>query len=98
MRSCEIAGATPVPSDEPGMRRYERPRDLPPELRVTRYYLFQGGCVTYDFAFRGDAGPGLLLAADIALAFQPRQELVDDIDERTDLRLCGAGAPCDRDE
>ena len=47
--------ATEVPSDEAGMRRFERPEQLPPDLRSTRIYLFEGGCVTYDFAFDGDA-------------------------------------------
>jgi tRNA A-37 threonylcarbamoyl transferase component Bud32 len=99
-RGCDVSGASPVPSDEIGMRRYEQPEQLPPRLRTTRYYLFEGGCVTYEFdlelsgATRG-VGPGaLLFAADSALAFQPRSLLVDDVHQRSGLALCGAGAPC----
>ena len=39
------------PSDEVGMRRFEAPEQLPPSLRITRTYLFEGGCVTYRFEF-----------------------------------------------
>ena len=31
--------------------------------------------------------------ADNALAFQPRAALVDEVRDRSGLRLCGAGAP-----
>ena len=50
---CSVAAATEVPSDEVGVRRYERAEQLPPNLRSTRTYRFPGGCVTYDFAFHG---------------------------------------------
>ena len=49
---------------------------LPPNLRSTRYYLFPGGCVTYEFAFAGRASASLIFDADSALAFQPRRTLV----------------------
>ena len=90
---CSIEDSTEVPSDEAGMRRFERPQQLPPGLKVTRIYLFEGGCVTYEFAFEGDASTALVFEADQALAFQPRSELVDWVGERTDLSLCGASAP-----
>ena len=54
------------------MRRFESPERLPPDLRSTRYYLFEGGCVTYEFAFDGDASASLMFEADQAIAFQPR--------------------------
>jgi hypothetical protein len=92
-RDCSVAGATEVPSDELGMRRYEQPERLPPNLLSSRYYLFDGGCVVYRFSFAGDAGPALMFEADNALTFQPRAMLVDYVDSQTDLRLCGARAP-----
>ena len=33
---CRVGGATEVPSDEAGFRRYERVEQLPPDLRSTR--------------------------------------------------------------
>jgi hypothetical protein len=91
---CQVQGASEVPSDEAGLRRYERIGQLPPNLRSTRYYLVPGGCVTYRFAFAGRASASLIFDADSALAFQPRRTLVQKVHEQDDLRLCGAGAPC----
>jgi hypothetical protein len=74
------------------MRRFERPEQLPPALRDTRYYLFEGGCVTYEFSVDGpDSGP--MFDAEGALAFQARAPLVDAVHRRSGLTLCGAGAP-----
>jgi hypothetical protein len=87
-----VADAVAVPSDEAGVRRFEEPEQLPPNLVSTRFYLFEGGCVTYRFSFSGDAN--LTFDADNALAFQPRAVLVDEVRQRTGLRLCGEGVPC----
>ncbi len=91
---CDVTGATPVPSDEVGTERFERPDRLHPELRSTRYYLFPGGCVTYEFAFDEGADPTLIFSAEQALAFQPRAALVEHVREATGLDLCGAGTEC----
>ncbi len=91
---CPVAHASEVPSDEVGMRRFEQPEALPPDLRSIRTYVFDGGCVTYRFEFGGDATAALIFATDNALAFQPRETLVREVREQTSLRLCGAGAPC----
>jgi tRNA A-37 threonylcarbamoyl transferase component Bud32/membrane-associated phospholipid phosphatase len=91
---CTLADASEVPSDEAGMRRFERPEQLPPHLRTTRYYLFSGGCVTYRFALEGPASASLIFDADTALAFEPRSELVKKVRQDSGLRLCGAGAAC----
>ena len=90
---CSVDEATEVPSDEAGMRRFEQPEQLPPDLKVTRTYLFDGGCVTYEFAFQGGASTSLVFEADQALAFQSRSDLVAEVADRTDLSLCGALAP-----
>jgi hypothetical protein len=90
---CDLAGAVEVASDQVGMRRFERPERLPPGLASTRFYVFDGGCVTYRFSFGGDINASLMFEADQALAFQPRQPLVDEVARRFDLRLCGVGAP-----
>jgi tRNA A-37 threonylcarbamoyl transferase component Bud32/membrane-associated phospholipid phosphatase len=91
---CDVTGAVPVPSDEVGTERFERPDRLHPELRSTRYYLFPGGCVTYEFAFDEGAGPALMFNAEQALAFQSRSALVDRVRDATGLALCGAGTEC----
>ena len=82
-----------VPSDQLGMRRFERPTSLPPRLRTTTTYLSEGACVTYEFDLGDEATGSLLVEIDAALAFQPREDLVADVEHRTGLSLCGAGAP-----
>jgi len=90
---CDTTGATEVPSDEDGARRFERPAQLRPRLDVTRFYLVPGGCIVYHFDFDEGTTAATLFAADSALGLQPREPLVDDVSRRTDLRLCGASAP-----
>ena len=82
-------------ADEAGTRRFEEPISLPPRFVANRYYVFDGGCVTYRFAFNVNAAPTLSFDVDEALAFRPRDELVEWVREQDGLELCGAGAsPC----
>ena len=90
---CSVDGATEVPNDEPGMRRFEEVEQLPPQLRATRTYLSDDLCVTYRFELDTDVGQSTTVMLDAALGFQPRAELVDEVEQRTGLSLCGAGAP-----
>jgi hypothetical protein len=91
---CPVANAEPVPTDEVGTHRYERPEQLTPKLLSTRYYTFPGGCVSYRFQFDRIGTPALVFAADQALAFEHRQSLVRVVKKRNDLKLCGASVPC----
>jgi hypothetical protein len=91
---CDVSGASPVPTDEVGTERYEDLRRLEPGLTGTRFYVFPGGCVTYRYEFTTEVSPSLLFAADAALAFQPRQLLVDYVRGRSGGELCGAGVSC----
>jgi len=92
-RECRLGDAAEVPSEEVGARRYEAPTQLPPDVRATRTYLFDGACVTVDFDLDDTASASLLVELDSALSFQPRDELVDLVEDRTGLSLCGLGAP-----
>ena len=94
---CRVGPGAEVPSDEVGVRRFERVHALPPNLRSTRTYLFPGGCVVYEFAFRGVRTGSLLADADSALAFQPRRVVVAEVRRSDHLALCGAGARCTGD-
>jgi hypothetical protein len=91
---CDVTGAIPVPSDEVGTERYERPDRLHPGLRSTRYYLFPGGCVTYEFDLDEGADTTLIFSAEQALSFVHRATLVDHVRDTTGLALCGAGTEC----
>ena len=90
---CVLQGSHEVTSDEPGMRRFDQPTQLPPGLRATRMYVTDGGCVTYRFAFEGDTNASAIGVLDGALGFQDREDLVREVSRRSGLSLCGVGAP-----
>ena len=92
--TCDTTGAQQIPSDQPGMRRFEHPLSLAPRFTDLRFYTFPGGCVTYRFAFAPGASPVLAGATDSALSFQPRSALVHYVQRTEGLALCGRGAPC----
>ena len=94
-RRCDTGDAVevaPAP-DEAGTRRFEEPVALSPAYEANRYYVFDGGCVTYRFRFTSGAEPTLALEADEALSFTPRSVYVEQVREDFGLTLCGAGAP-----
>jgi tRNA A-37 threonylcarbamoyl transferase component Bud32 len=92
--TCDTAGAQQIPSDQPGMRRFERPLSLVPAYSGVRYYTFPGGCATYQFVLAPGASPALATAVDSAVAFMPRSELVSYVRRTEGLALCGRGAAC----
>ncbi len=62
---CDVSGATEIVTDEPGTRRYERVESVLRQYRGERTYVFNGGCVTYQFDF---ARRGLALVNEVSLA------------------------------
>jgi serine/threonine protein kinase len=91
---CSTTGATEVPSDEGGTRRFVAPERVQPSLRSTTTYRFEGGCVTYRFAFKDGAPGALALDAGAALAFIDRHQVAAAVEERSAGALCGAGVQC----
>jgi tRNA A-37 threonylcarbamoyl transferase component Bud32 len=92
--TCDISGAQQIPSDQPGMRWFERPLSLVPAYSGVRYYTFPGGCATYQFVFAPGASPVLATTVDTAVAFMPRSALVAYVRRTEGLALCGRGAAC----
>jgi hypothetical protein len=92
--TCDTSRAQQIPSDQPGMRRFEHVASLVPQFTSLRFYTFPGGCITYRFSFTPGASPVLAGAADSALSFQPRSALVEFIQRTEGLALCGRGAAC----
>jgi hypothetical protein len=82
---CDVSGASEVPSDELAARQYRRLRSLRPYSGRT-FYVFAGGCVVYDFDFRGSAGASLATEITAALSFVPREEVEEEL-EAADLQL-----------
>jgi hypothetical protein len=73
--SCNTNGASQVPSDSPDTEQFERINTLGERYSGTRYYVFEGGCVTYDFDFTGEGRTELAREVSLALEFYPRSEL-----------------------
>ena len=92
--ACDTSGARKIPSDQPGMRRFERTLSLVSRYSDVRYYTFPGGCATYQFAFAPGASPAMATAVDTAVAFMPRSALVAYVRRTEGLALCGRGAAC----
>jgi hypothetical protein len=90
---CDVSGASSVMNDEPDTRQYERIERLAPGLRTTRYYLVEGGCVTYRFDFAPEAGPSLVFQVNEALALASRSDLVEAVEAASKQSLCGYAAP-----
>ena len=92
--TCDTSGAQQIPSDQPGMRRFERPLSLVPAYSDVRYYTFPGGCATYQFAFAPGASSALATTVDSVVAFMSRSALVGYVRRTEGLALCGRGAAC----
>jgi membrane-associated phospholipid phosphatase len=92
--TCDTSGAHQIPSDQPGMRRFEHPLSLVPRFTGLRFYTFPGGCAAYQISFAPGASPILAGAAGSALSFQPRPALVHYVQHAEGLALCGRGAAC----
>jgi hypothetical protein len=71
---CDTSGATEIPSDEKGTRRFERIEEVTPGFVGTRYYTFAGGCVAYRFEFEEERR-ALANEASLALSFISRDTL-----------------------
>ena len=90
---CDVSEAVQVTPgvDEARTRRFEEPLSLEPAFAENRFYTFPGGCVRVRYRF-GVSESTLVLGADQAIGFRPRQVIVDRIAD-LGLVLCGAGAP-----
>lgn len=73
--SCDLTGATEVPSEHPEMRRFERVTRVSDGYGGERHYTFDGGCVTYEFDLRGSTRAEPVAAVSESLAFLSRQKL-----------------------
>ncbi|MDQ4069797.1 MAG: hypothetical protein M3203_10070 [Actinomycetota bacterium] len=79
--SCRLGRATEIASDEVGTRRFERVESVVGEYRGTRYYLFDGGCVTYRFKFSRQ-GLAFVNEVSLAIGFIARDAVAELADRR----------------
>jgi hypothetical protein len=86
-RSCDPAGATPIPPRTPGGRSMLRLRSIDPRYAGTLFDVFPGGCVTYRFDF--ERGPHIALMAELesTVGFVPRAVLRLQLRRHLDVEL-----------
>jgi tRNA A-37 threonylcarbamoyl transferase component Bud32 len=85
--SCDTRGATQVPADRPGIRRYVLVDAVSPQFLATRFDAFPGGCATTRFSAPAPRRAELASEAALLLDFTTRQALQQALDERSDGRL-----------
>jgi hypothetical protein len=94
--SCTTTGATEIPSDRDDMRRYERITRTTPDFAGKRYYVFEGGCITFVFKLSGDSRGEPLALATQAVGAVRRADLAaqvhDDSGGRISLDPPGKGS------
>jgi hypothetical protein len=73
--SCEPGEASQVPSDEEGVDRFETVSTVGDGYDGLRYYVFDGGCVTYRFDVHGDGWSAAVNDASLAMTFETRETL-----------------------
>ncbi|MGH2815730.1 MAG: hypothetical protein ACRDLC_11300, partial [Actinomycetota bacterium] len=84
--TCDLNGAAEVSSEQPGARRYIRIDRNASPVRVTRTYVFPGGCISERFT--SPSSPERLAAdASSSLGFVTRDQLAADLARRSDGRL-----------
>jgi hypothetical protein len=65
-------GATEIPSEQPGTKRYERVDRVSNGYAGERSYTYDGGCITYRFKLSGRAKAEPIAAVTEALGFVSR--------------------------
>jgi tRNA A-37 threonylcarbamoyl transferase component Bud32 len=86
-RRCDTSGASEVPSDEDGTRRFESVRVVGDNYAGKRVYLFDGGCTVYDFSFFGPRGGTLTSELALGVSFYSRDALAENLRARAGLSL-----------
>jgi hypothetical protein len=84
--SCDLAGTTEVSSEQPGARRYLRIDRGTTPARVSRFYTFDGACITERYV-AADRPERLASDASSTFGFVTRDQLASDLDQRSDGRL-----------
>ncbi len=85
--TCDIKGATEIPSDREGMRRLERVTEVSPQYVGRRFYLFEGGCITVLFTLSGENRGEPLAVATQGLGAVPREDLRALVHDKSGGRL-----------
>ncbi len=59
--TCDIGDAVSAPSEHDGADRFDHIERVDPGFRAQRYYVFEGGCMWWEFDFDEDATAALAI-------------------------------------
>jgi len=85
--ACDPAGATRVPAERAGVRRYQRIEQLTPRFTTTRFDVFPGGCITTRLTAPAESRAQLASDAPLVLGFTTRAALREALEVRSSGRL-----------
>jgi hypothetical protein len=85
--SCDTNGSTEIPTDREGLERYERVTLTTPRFEGERYYVFEGGCITFAFRLNGESRGEPLALATQSIGAVSRSDLVDQVHDDSGGRL-----------
>jgi hypothetical protein len=85
--SCTTRNATEVPSDRDGVRRIERVTELSPGYEGTRFYVFDGGCLSVRFRLGGQDRAEPLAVATEGIDLLRRTDVEQQVRDETGGRL-----------
>jgi hypothetical protein len=86
-RKCDPGDAAESASDQPGMRRFDRPLREGTHYSEERYYVGSGSCTTFRFDLRGAGAAALAAEIWANLSFVDRPSLDRQIRDHTDDKL-----------
>jgi hypothetical protein len=97
--ACDVSRSEAVPSQFPGVQRYEQAISLRPRLETIRSYVFRGGCISYALSAPASGTADqtaneLISSGDAALTMTPRATLVSFVAREYHVLLCGAAVRC----
>ena len=78
---CDVSRAVTAPSELDAATRYDQIDRLEPGFRASRYYVFPGGCVSWEFDFDNDASATESVAIGDTLSLISRQLFNDNLRE-----------------
>jgi len=73
--TCDIGDAVSTPSEQRGAERFEYVERIAPSFRAERFYVFDGGCIWWEFDFDADASAALAIDLGDRLQTVTRESL-----------------------
>jgi hypothetical protein len=85
--SCDTQNSTEIHSNRRGMQKFLRITQTVPSLEGQRYYVFEGGCITFDLALGGENRGEPLALVDQVVDAVSREDLRAQVHDESDGRL-----------